>query len=101
MGRPIAQRLLEAGFKVAVYERDSSKAEELIGYGGTPAESVAALSYTSDVLLSCLPHDEAVLYVYAGSHGGFWNARPGSLVIDISTVYPETAPDLIPRCGEE
>src|ERR1700739_772556 len=100
MGRPIAQRLLEAGFKVAVYDRDGSKAEELIDYGGTPAESVAALAYTSDVLLSCLPHDEAVLNVYAGSDGAFANARPGSLVIDMSTVYPETSQELS-RLGAE
>jgi len=100
MGRPIAQRLLEAGFKVAAYDRDSSKAEELINYGGTPTESVAALSYTSDVLLSCLPHDEAVLNVYAGSDGAFANARPGTLVIDMSTVYPETSQELS-RLGAE
>jgi 3-hydroxyisobutyrate dehydrogenase len=35
MGRPIVQRLLEAGFKVATYDRDRSKPEELIRYGGT------------------------------------------------------------------
>jgi 3-hydroxyisobutyrate dehydrogenase-like beta-hydroxyacid dehydrogenase len=100
MGRPIAQRLLEAGFKLAVYDRDVSKAEELISYGGIPAESVAALAYTSDVLLSCLPHDEAVLNVYAGANGAFANARPGSLVIDMSTVYPETSQELS-RLGAE
>ena len=41
MGRPIVQRLLESGFKVAAYDRDRSKAEELVGFGGTIAESCA------------------------------------------------------------
>src|SRR5260370_12719955 len=100
MGRPIAQRVLEAGFKVAVYDRDSSKAEELINYGGTPTESVAALSYTSDVLLSCLPHDEGELDVYAGSDGAFANSRPGALVICIRPVYPATSHELA-RLGSE
>lgn len=44
MGRSIAQRLLESGFKLSAYDRHRSKAEELIRYGGTIAESVAELS---------------------------------------------------------
>ena len=94
MGRPIVQRLLESGFKVAAYDRDRSKAEELIRYGGTVAESVAQLSSTCDVLLSCLPSDEAVLDVYKGPNGAFANALRGALVIDMSTVNPETSLEL-------
>ncbi len=94
MGRPIVQRLLESGFKVAAYDRDHSKAEELIRYGGTVAESVAQLSSTCDVLLSCLPSDEAVLDVYKGPNGAFANALSGALVIDMSTVHPETSLEL-------
>jgi phosphoglycerate dehydrogenase-like enzyme len=35
MGRPIAQRLLESGFRLSAYDRHRTKAEELIRYGGT------------------------------------------------------------------
>jgi 2-hydroxy-3-oxopropionate reductase len=38
MGRPIAQRLLETGFRLSAYDRHRTKAEELIRYGGTVAE---------------------------------------------------------------
>jgi 3-hydroxyisobutyrate dehydrogenase-like beta-hydroxyacid dehydrogenase len=94
MGRPIVQRLLESGFKVAAYDRDRRKAEELIRYGGTVAESVAQLSSTCDVVLSCLPSDEAVLDVYNGPNGAFANALRGALAIDMSTVNPETSLEL-------
>src|SRR6202171_2872607 len=94
MGRPIAQRLLEAGFKLTAYDRDRSKAEQLIRYGGTVAESVAELSSSCDVVLSCLPSDEAVLHVYRGPDGAFAHARRGALVIDMSTVNPETSLEL-------
>jgi 3-hydroxyisobutyrate dehydrogenase len=94
MGRPIAQRLLESGFKLTAYDRDSSKAEELIRYGGTVAESVAELSSSCDVVLSCLPSDEAVLNIYKGPDGAFANALRGALVIDMSTVNPETSREL-------
>jgi len=94
MGRPIAQRLLQSGFKVAAYDRHRSKAEELIRYGGTVAESVAELSSSCDVVLSCLASDEAVLQVYGGPEGAFANALRGALVIDLSTVNPETSREL-------
>ncbi len=100
MGRPIAKRLLEAGFKLTAYDRDRNKALELIRYGGTVAESVAELSSSCDVVLSCLPTDEAVLNIYRGPDGAFANAHRGTLVIDMSTVYPKTSHELS-RLGAE
>jgi phosphoglycerate dehydrogenase-like enzyme len=52
MGRPIARRLLESGFRLTAYDREHSKAEELIQYGGTVAQSVAELSSSCNVVLS-------------------------------------------------
>jgi 3-hydroxyisobutyrate dehydrogenase-like beta-hydroxyacid dehydrogenase len=100
MGRRIAQRLLESGFKLTGYDRDGSKAEQLLRSGGTFAASVAELSSNCSVVLSCLPSDEAVLDSYRGPGGVFANARRGSLVIDMSTVYPETSQELS-RLGSE
>ena len=100
MGRPIARRLLESGFKLAAYDRHRAKAEELIRYGGTVAEGVAKLSSGCDVVLSCLASDEAVLQVYRGAEGAFANVRRGALVIDLSTVDPKTSQELS-RLGSE
>jgi 3-hydroxyisobutyrate dehydrogenase-like beta-hydroxyacid dehydrogenase len=94
MGRPIAQRLLESGFRLSAYDRHRTKAEELIRYGGTVAESVAELSSSCDVVLSCLASDEAVLSIYKGADGAFANAHRGSLAIDLSTVNPQTSQEL-------
>jgi 3-hydroxyisobutyrate dehydrogenase-like beta-hydroxyacid dehydrogenase len=100
MGRPIAQRLLESGFQLTAYDRDRRKAEQLIRYGGTVAESVAELSSSCNVVLSCLLNDEAVLNIYRGPDGVFANAHRGSLVIDMSTVSPQTSQELS-RLGSE
>ncbi len=94
MGLPIAQRLLKSGFKVVAYDRDRSKAEQLVRYAGAVAESIADLASSCDVVLSCLPNDEAVLEVYRGPDGAFANARRGALVIDMSTVNPQTPLEL-------
>ena len=100
MGRPIAQRLLQSGFKLTAYNRHRNKAEELIPCGGTMAESIAELSSNCDVVMSCLPNDEAVLNVYRGPDGVFANAQRGSLVIEMSTVYPKTSEELSRLGGE-
>jgi len=100
MGRPIARMLLESGFKLTVYDRDQSKTEELIQYGGSVAQSVSELSSSCNVVLSCLPSDEAVLDIYRGPDGVLANAHRGSRVIDLSTVYPETSQELS-RLGSE
>jgi 2-hydroxy-3-oxopropionate reductase len=100
MGRPIAQRLLNSGFKLTAYDRHRTKAEELVRYGGAVAENVAELSSHCDVVLSCLASDEAVLNIYKGADGAFANARRGALVIDLSTVSPQTSQELS-RLGSE
>ncbi len=100
MGRPIARRLLESGFKLIAYDRDPNKAGELIPYGATVAQSVSELSSSCNVVMSCLPSDEAVLDIYRGAGGVFASANRGSLSIDLSTVFPETSQELS-RLGAE
>ena len=100
MGQPIARRLLEAGFKLTAYDRDHSKADELLRYSATVAKSLSELSSTCSVVLSCLPSDEAVLETYRGADGVLAQANRGSVVIDMSTVYPETSQELA-RMGSE
>jgi 3-hydroxyisobutyrate dehydrogenase-like beta-hydroxyacid dehydrogenase len=94
MGRPIAQRLLQAGFSLTAHDKDLKKAQELIDSGGAVAENVAEVASGCDVLLSCLSSDEAVLNVYLGRRGAFASMRPDSLVIEMSTVAPEISRQL-------
>src|SRR4249919_3486 len=83
MGRPIARRLLQAGYKVSVYNRDRVKAEALAGSGATVADSMAELASAADIILSCLANDDAVRSVYTDSNGVFAHMRPGSVVVEM------------------
>src|SRR5438552_13031629 len=94
MGRPIARRLLQAGYEVSVYNRDRAKAEALAGSGAIIAESVAELASAADVILSCLANDDAVRSVYIGSAGVLACVHPSSVIIEMSTVCPETSREL-------
>src|SRR6202166_1989141 len=94
MGSRIAQRLLDHGYQLAIYDLDSSKAESIAAHGGIVARNILELARTADVLLSCLTNDEAVRSVYTGSEGVFAGARPGTIVLEMSTIAPESSREL-------
>jgi 3-hydroxyisobutyrate dehydrogenase len=100
MGRPIARRLLQCGFQLTAYDQNPNKAQELVEYGGKVAHTLAELFSSCNVILSCLPSDEAVLEIYRGADGAFTNTNRGSVVIEMSTVSPETSRE-ISRLGSE
>src|SRR5580704_2986547 len=74
MGQLMARRLLTSGFKLIVYDHTSRKASALVADGAMATPSVRQLARKSDVIISCLPNDEAVLSVYQGP-GECWPAR--------------------------
>jgi 3-hydroxyisobutyrate dehydrogenase len=94
MGSRIARRLLDHGYKLTLYDRDPAKAEALAAHGGVVAENILALAAASDVLLSSLTNDEAVRSVYTGPEGVFVGARPGTVVLEMSTISPGSSREL-------
>ena len=100
MGRRIAQRLLDQGYALVAYDRDISKAKVVVSERGFAAKNILELARTADVILSCLTNDEAVQSVYAGQAGVFAEARPGTVVLEMSTISPESSRELH-RLGAE
>lgn len=91
MGSRLVRRLLDHGFKVAVYDLNQSSVEPLLKYGASAADSLAALAENADVVLSCLTNDDAVRNVYLGRQGILATARPGTVVLEMSTISPGTS----------
>jgi 3-hydroxyisobutyrate dehydrogenase-like beta-hydroxyacid dehydrogenase len=100
MGSRIARRLLNNAYYLSAYNRDRTKAVAMISDGAVVANSIAELSHSSDVILSCLTNDEAVQDVYYGDAGVLANARPGTVVFEMSTVFPNTSRELYHRGAE-
>ena len=94
MGSRIARRLLDHGYKLSVYDRDPTKSEAVAAQGGAVAKNIFELAATSDVLLSSLTNDEAVRSVYTGPEGTFNGARPGTVVLEMSTISPDSSREL-------
>jgi 3-hydroxyisobutyrate dehydrogenase len=91
LGSRIARRLLAAGFPMTVYDRGRDKSKELESLGAAVAPDPRKLADRVDVVLSCVPDRAAVESVYLGPNGVLRTARPGILIIEMSTVAPETS----------
>ena len=85
MGTAIAERLLDAGFPLVVYNRTAEKAAPLAERGATVAGSAGELAGSVDVVLTSLADDDA-LEAVAGEVVA--TARPGTVLVDMSTVSP-------------
>ena len=94
MGSRIAQRLLDHGYKLFVYDKDLANAAAIATQGGLVAKNIKELASTVDVVLSCVTNDEAVRSVYTETGGVFSNAQPGSVAIEMSTISPDTSREL-------
>jgi 3-hydroxyisobutyrate dehydrogenase len=90
MGSSIAQRLMSVGNEVGVWNRDPAKTKTLVDAGARSFASPAALVKDSDALIVMLLNDAATEAVYRGPNGILKSALAGKLVIDMSTVRPDT-----------
>ncbi|WP_329254154.1 NAD(P)-binding domain-containing protein [Actinoallomurus sp. NBC_01490] len=97
MGGPMAANLVAAGFDVIGYNRTPAKTERLVERGGRAAGSVAEAVRDADIVATMLPDSPDVRAVLTEI---FEHARPGTLIIDFSTIRPDVAAALAAEGGE-
>ena len=88
MGRPMAKNLLKAGFSLTVFSRSKGPVEELVKEGALSAGSPKDVAMRSEVVITMLPDSPEVEEVILGKNGVILGARPGSVVIDMSSINP-------------
>ncbi len=91
MGRPMASNLLKAGFPVTVWNRTSSRMKPLQDLGATGGCDPAQVASTSDVVITMVSTPKDVEELALGPDGAVHGLRRGSVLIDMSTVSPETS----------
>lgn len=89
MGKGMAKQCVTKGFQLVVLDIRPEPVAELVAHGATAATSLQALSETCDVIVTVLPTGREVDQIVMGPGGIFDHARPGTLVLDLSTIEPE------------
>ncbi len=89
MGSRLTRRLHSSGWNVQAWNRSPDPAKSLARDGVVISSSVAKLVADSEVILSSLANDVAVHSVYFDSGGVFSSAKPGTIILEMSTISPE------------
>src|SRR5207248_11337281 len=101
MGSHMAQRLLDAGYQVSVYDRTEEKAQEVGQRGALVAPTPKELAANCQVVMSCVTNDEAQQDVMFGPEGALAGIHAGSVIIDLSTVSPDASRRLYHAAKEQ
>jgi len=90
MGLPMAKNLVEAGYTVTVFDLDAGAIEEAQRFGASPASTGAEVAAQSDIIITMVPDSPHVEAAIAGNGGIIEGIRAESVVIEMSTILPET-----------
>lgn len=88
MGRPMAKNLLQAGYSLVVHSRSKGPVEDVVAAGARKASSSREVASQSDVLITMLPNSPEVEQVILGKDGVIEGAKPGLIILDMSTISP-------------
>jgi 3-hydroxyisobutyrate dehydrogenase len=94
MGLPMAGHILKAGYPLTVYNRTRSKTRSLEADGAAVAASPREVAANSRMIITMVSDSPDVQEVVAGPEGVLDGIRPGSVVIDMSTISPQVERDL-------
>ena len=100
MGRPMALHLMNGGHAMAVFARRAEAAKPLADAGAAVCATPAAVAGRSEVVFTMVTGTRDVEQVVLGPDGVVHGARPGGLVIDMSTIDPAAARAIAARLGE-
>jgi len=94
MGASMCGHLMDAGFSATIYNRTKAKAQMLLDRGAVWGESPAVVAAKSDVIFSIVGFPQDVRSVLLGNDGALSSAKPGSVLVDMTTSQPSLAVEI-------
>ena len=89
MGKPMVRNLMKKGFPVSIYTRTKSKVLDVIEEGAVWCDDVKTCVQDKDVIITIVGYPKDVEEVYFGENGIIANAKPGAVLIDMTTTSPK------------
>lgn len=88
MGKPMSKNLVKAGHELVVFDFNEAAVKELADMGAVAAKSSADVAGQCDVIITMVPNSPHVRAVCLGENGISDTAKPGTVVIDMSSIDP-------------
>src|SRR6202012_932076 len=99
MGRPMLNNLLKAGHTVIAYGRNPKKLDACVADGAQRGSSNKNIGERATTIVTMLPDGPEVEEVVLGANGVLEGCRPGSLIIDMSSINPIVSQKVAAACA--
>lgn len=100
MGKPMASHLIRDGFETYIQDLNRDAVNELAALGGKACNSNKEVAENAEIIITMLPNAKIVESVLFGEDSIAKNAKPGTIVVDMSSVSPEDAKAFASRMKE-
>ena len=101
MGQGMTRNLLKKGFTVRVWNRTASRMDPLVAEGAIACSSPAEVAANSDIIITCVSDTPDVEAVILGENGVIEKVKSGALVVDCSTISPQTTIEIGQKLAEK
>ena len=99
MGKPMAKNLLKAGHELLVYDIVRESVDEIVAAGASAADSSKAVARDCPIVITMLPNSPHVKTVVLGANGVLEGAKPGLIIIDMSSIAPGASQEIEKACA--
>ena len=94
MGKPMAKNLLKAGYDLTVFDINQDAVNEVVAAGGVAAKTAKDVAAQSEAVITMLPNSPHVKTAVLGENGVLEGAKPGLILIDMSSIAPLAAQEV-------
>ena len=101
MGKPMSKNLLKAGYDLTVCDINAAAVSEVVALGAKAATNARELAAQTEIIITMLPNSPQVKAVALGNHGIIDGARPGTIVVDMSSIAPQAAQEVAKALAEK
>lgn len=101
MGKPMAMNLLKAGYSLTVYDIRPEPVKEVVAAGAAEGRCSEDVAKKSEVVITMLPNSPDVKDAVLSEHGVLDGAKPGTILIDMSSIAPLVAKEVAAKAVEK
>jgi len=101
MGKPMARNLIKAGNQLVVYDINAAAVSEIVDEGAEQGLSSRDVASKTELIITMLPNSPEVKEVILGTEGVIEGARPGTILIDMSSIAPLAAIEVHDKLKEK
>lgn len=101
MGRPMSKNLLKAGYELVVTDIVKEAVDDVVQSGATAAATAAEVAAQCPIVITMLPNSPHVKSVVLGKGGVLEGAKPGTILVDMSSIAPLASQEIEKACAEK